>query len=378
MIFYLVRVFASMLRVAAAAALVWICWQDQPAMQARDGFEALAPFDHAYEAGELFKQNRFTEALLLVDEGLRQDPTNNRLLIMKQGLELERKSWMRQIALGGQGALTGRGTETASLTGAIVADLFVFGDIRDLVIETGTWLKGGDADAMIVALSAGGILLTVSPSVDLGAAVLKTGRKMGAVSNAMAQAVAEAARKAIKTRTVAPVKEITDDVSTLAARARPAGAVSILKHVDDPAMLRRVVKFTENPHGLHAMLIDPKTTMRWLNSGWSHAEEWVLKAAAKGRAGLDYLAKNSSIMFRAHPLIGLAKGLYKGNIPAWLLDLGLRYSLVLLGLAGGWLLYAVGGAKTAGAYAAAPGGRGSVAFANSAAGRGWANRKPWP
>jgi hypothetical protein len=38
-------------------------------------------------------------------------------------------------------------------------------------------------------------------------------------------------------------------------------------------------------------------------------------------------------------LIGLAKGLYKGNIPAWLLDLGLRYSLVMLGLAGGWLLY---------------------------------------
>jgi len=339
MISYLVRVFASMLRVAAAAALVWICWQDRPAIEARDDFEALAPFDHAYEAGELFKQNRFTEALLLVDEGLKQDPTNNRLLIMKQGLELERKSWMRQIALGGQGALTGRGTETASLTGAIVADLFVFGDIRDLVIETGTWLKGGDADAMIVALSAGGILLTVSPSVDLGAAVLKTGRKMGAVSNAMAQAVAEAARKAIKTRTVAPVKEITDDVSTLAARAKPAGAVSMLKHVDDPATLRRVVRFTENPHGLHAMLIDPKTTMRWLNSGWSHAEEWVLKAAAKGRAGLDYLAKNSSMMFRAHPLIGLAKGLYKGNIPAWLLDLGLRYSLVMLGLAGGWLLY---------------------------------------
>jgi len=339
MIAYLFRVIGSMLRVSAAAALVWICWQDRPAIEARDDFEALAPFDHAYEAGELFKQNRFTEALLLVDEGLKQDPTNNRLLIMKQGLELERKSWMRQIALGGQGALTGRGTETASLTGAIVADLFVFGDIRDLVIETGTWLTGGDADAMIVALSAGGILLTVSPSVDLGAAVLKTGRKMGAVSNGMAQAVAEAARKAVKTRTVAPVKEITDGVATLAARARPAGAVSMLKHVDDPAMLRRVVKFTENPHGLHAMLIDPKTTMRWLNSGWSHAEVWVLKASAKGRAGLDYLAKNSSMMFRAHPLIGLAKGLYKGNIPAWLLDLGLRYSLVMLGLAGGWLLY---------------------------------------
>ena len=342
MILYLLRIIASLVRVGAAVALVWICWQDRPAMQARDDFEALPPYDPAYEAGEMFKQNRFTEALVLVDEGLAKDPTNNRLLVMKQGLELERKDWMRQIALGGRGAVTGRGNETASLTGAIIADLFVFGDIRDLVIETGTWLRGGDADEMIVALSAGGVILTLGPELDLGAAVLKTARKMGALSDTMAKAIADAARKAYRTRKTDPIKEITDDVEALVARAKPAGAVSMLKHVDDPAMLRRVVKFTENSDGLHAMLIDPKTTMRWLNSGWSHAEFWLLKAASKGRAGLDYLAKNSSMMFRAHPIVGLIKGLYKGNIPAWLLDLGLRYSLPILGLAWGWLAYELG------------------------------------
>lgn len=339
MIAYLLRIVSSLVRVAAAGALVWVCWQDRPAIQARDDFETLAPFDYAYEAGELFKQNRFTEALLLVDEGLAKDPANNRLLVMKQGLELERKSWMRQMALGGRGVITGRGTETAELTGAIIADLFVFGDIRDLVIETGTWLKGGDADDMIVALSAGGILLTVSPSVDLGAAVLKTARKMGALSDSLARAVTGAARKAARSRKLDPIKQITDDVSTLATRARPAGAVKILKHVDDPEVLRRVVKFSENPDGLHALMVDPKTTLRWLNSGWVHAEFWLLKAGARGRAGLDYLAKNSSMMFRAHPVVGLLKGLYKGNIPSWLLDLGQRYSLLILGLAGGWLLY---------------------------------------
>ncbi len=339
MIFYLLRIVASLVRVAAAVALVWICWQDRPAIQARDDFEALPPFDYAYEAGELFKQNRFTEALLLVDEGLAKDPANNRLLIMKQGLEIERKDWMRQIALGGRGAITGRGTETASLTGAIIADLFVFGDIRDLVIETGTWLKGGDADDMIVALSAGGVLLTLAPEVDLGAAVLKTARKMGALSDTLARAVADAARKSYRTRNTAPLREMTDDVTALAARARPAGAVSILKHVDDPAMLRRVTKFSEAPDGLHALLIDPKTALRWLNSGWTHAEFWLLKAASKGKPGLEYLAKNSSMMFRAHPLLGLAKGLYKGNIPALLLDLGHRYSLLVLGFAWGWLAY---------------------------------------
>jgi hypothetical protein len=336
---YLLRIVGSLVRVSAAAALVWICWQDRPAIQARDDFETLPPFDYAYEAGELFKQDRFTEALLLVDEGLAKDPANNRLLIMKQGLELERKGWMRQIALGGRGAITGRGTEAAELGGAIIADLFVFGDIRDLVIEAGTWLRGGDADEMIVALSAGGILLTVAPEVDLGAAVLKTARKMGALGDGMARAVAQTARTALRTKKINPIKEITDDVATLAQRAKPAGAVRMLRYVDDPLVLQRVVQFTATPDGLHALMIDPKTTLRWLNSGWTHAEPWLLKAASKGRAGLEYLSKNSSLMFRAHPLLGLVKGLYKGNIPALLLDLGHRYSLLVLGLAWGWLSY---------------------------------------
>jgi hypothetical protein len=339
MIAYLLRILASLVRVGAAAALVWTCWQDRPAIQARDDFEALPPFDYAFEAGELFKQNRFTEALLLVDEGLARDPANNRLLIMKQGLELERKDWMRQMALGGRGAVTGRGTETAELAGAVIADLFVFGDIRDLIIETGTWLQGGDADDMIVALSAGGILLTVSPSVDLGAAVLKTARKMGAVSDGLARAVAEAAQKALRTGKLDALKQVTDDVGALATRAKPAGAVKILRHVDDPATLRRVVKFSESPDGLHALMIDPRTTLRWLKSSWRHAEPWLLKAAARGKAGLEYLSRNSSMMFRAHPLAGLLKGLYKGNVPGLLLDLGQRWSLPILGFAWGWLLY---------------------------------------
>jgi hypothetical protein len=334
-------VLASLLRMTAAAALVWVCWQDWPAQQARDAFEQLPPYDAAAEASALLKQERISEALLLIDEALAQDPQNTRLIIIKQGLEAERKSWMRQLALGGRGALTGRGTDSASLTGAIVADLFVFGDVRDLVIQSGQWLRGEETDELIVALSAGGILLTVSPSVDLGAALLKFARRMGAVSDAFARSVAEVARQALRQRRADAVSAITDDVAALASRAKPAGAVAILKHVDDPATLRLAARFSEKPDGLRALLLDPATTMRWLKSGWPHAEAWLLKAARKGRAGLDYLAQNSSMMFRGHPLLGFVKGLYKGNIPDWLLTLARGYSQVILGLAAGWFGYEV-------------------------------------
>ena len=335
----LAGVLASLARLGAAAWLAWTCAQDWPAIRARDGFDALPPYDAATEADALFRENRLTEALVLVDDALARDPQNARLLVMKQGLETERRSWMRQLASGGGGALTGTGNDTASLTGAVVADLFVFGDVRDLVVQGGHWLRGEQTDELIVALSAGGILLTVSPEIDFGAALLKLARRMGALSDAFAHAFAKAARRAVHERRADAISDITHDVSTLAERARPAGTVSILKYVDDPAALKRAVEFSAQPEGLRALLLDPKTTMRWLNSGWPRAQEWLVKAAGKGRAGLDYLAHNSSLMFRAHPLIGLVKGLYKGNVPDLLVGLVQRGSLPLLGLAVGWAAF---------------------------------------
>lgn len=339
MIARLLGVGASLVRLALASALAWVCWQDWPSIQARDGFDALPPYDAAAEADVLFRDNRLSEALLLVDDALARDPGNARLMVIKQGLETERKSWMRQIASGGRGALTGTGSDTASLTGAVVADLFVFGDVRDLVVQTGHWLRGEETDELLVALSAGGILLTVSPEIDLGSALLKLARRMGALSDAFAHAVAKAARQAVRDRKADAISDITHDVSTLAERAKPAGAVSILKHVGDPAVLKRVVQFSESPEGVRALLLDPATTVRWLSSGWPRAPDWLLKAAGKGRAGLDYLAHNSTLMFRMHPLLGLVKGLYKGNVPDWLAALVQDCSVVLLGIALGWVAY---------------------------------------
>lgn len=333
------RVLGSLIRLSLASAFLWLCWQDWPTVQSRDAFENLPPYDAAAEANELFKQNRIAEALLLVNDALARDPGNNRLLVIKQGLEIERKSWMRQLASGGRGALTGQGNDTASLTGAVVADLFVFGDLRDLVIQSGHWLRGEETDELIVALSAGGILLTVSPAVDLGAALLKLARRMGALSDAFAKSVADVARQAVKSRKADGIAEITGDIAALSKRSTPSGAISILKHVDDPATLRMTARFSETPEGLRALMIDPATTLRWLKSGWIHSETWLLKASAKGRPGLEYLARNSSLMFKPHPLLGLVKGLYKGNIPDLALAMVREWALPILGFAAAWAAF---------------------------------------
>lgn len=335
----LVAILASFVRLAAACGLVWICWQDSPRLEALQKFDELPPYDVAAEAHVLFEQNRLTDAEVLIDDALALKPDDDRLKVIRQGIENERRSWARQLTMGTRGALTGQGDTAEGLAGAVIADLFVFGDVRDLVIQSGHWLKGEETDEMIVALSAGGVLLTVAPTVDMGAALLKFARRMGAISDAFAHAIAQAARRAVKERKADAVAEMTQDVTTLAGRARPAGAVSIIKHIDDPKLLHEAALFSKTPEGLHALLIDPDTTLRWLGSGWPHAQEWLLKASARGKAGLTYLATNSTVMFQVHPLIGLLKGLYKGNIPDLLRQLGYDYAMVVLGLALGWAVF---------------------------------------
>jgi hypothetical protein len=336
----LVAVLGSLLRLTAAVALLLLCWQDWPAVMARAEFEALPHFDYWKEANSLLNQERFSEALLVADAGLEAGvPEQEKALQELRGtIELERGRWMHRFQQMGRGVLTGTGESAEALGGAIVADLFVFGDVRDLVIQSGRKLRGEAVDPIIVGLSAGGILLTVNPAVDLGGALLKFARRMGGMTQSFARHLLDALKRAVDTRNADEVLQISDDVATLSLRARPAGALAILKHVDDPAELRLARQFSERPGGVFALWLGQKQTLTWLKVSAGN-QDLMIKAARRGRAGFDYLARNGAVMLRAHPLLGLVKGLYKGNIPALLIELMRRYSEIVLGFAAGWAAY---------------------------------------
>lgn len=334
-----VGVLASLVRLALAGAVLGWCWQDWPAVQARAEFEALPAFDYWKEADSLLNQERFSEALLVVDAGLEAVPEQTKPLTDLRGaIVQEQGRWLHRFQQIGRGAFTGTGESAEALGGAVVADLFVFGDVRDLVIQGGRRLRGEETDPVIVGLSAGGILLTVNPAVDLGGALLKFARRIGAMTQSFAKHLVDAMKRAVARNDADEVLRIADDLAGLSKQARPAVALAILKHVDDPAELATARRFAERPGGPFALWLGGKPALGWLKTG-SEGEALVLKAARRGRAGFDYLAKHSAVMFRPHPLLGLVKGLYKGNIPALLLALGRRYSEIVLGFAAGWAAF---------------------------------------
>ena len=337
----LFAILASLLRIAIAALLVWTCVQALPAWDARAAFAALPDYDYRTEAERLRTEEKYSEALLVTDAGLaaQADPAARaRLEEARAGIIAERDDFMRRIGDVGQGALTGTGDSVEALAGAVTADLFVFGDVRDLVIQGGRRLRGEDTDEVIVALSAAGLALTLAPELDFGTAILKFARRAGALSESFARRLLKLTRDAIDQRNAAPLADVAGDVATLGRQARPAATIAILKHVDDPEALRAAARVSQKSGGSFALWVGERPALQLAQQG-AEGEALLLRAARKGGAGVDYAAGNFRLLTRAHLLIGLIKSFYKGNLPQLFADWLMQQAPAVVGLLAGWLLF---------------------------------------
>lgn len=85
------------------------------------------------------------------------------------------------------GLVTGEADDVASLSGTVTGDLFVFGDIRDVVREGKHLAMGEDTDHLILGLAAAGLAVTAATYVSIGGALpvragltlVKDARKVG-------------------------------------------------------------------------------------------------------------------------------------------------------------------------------------------------------
>jgi hypothetical protein len=304
-------------RLGLAAVLLFACWQDRPAAVATRQFESLPDFDFVAQAREFAGHEQFAEALLAIDTGLlyADDPARRTALTtLKTEVETERDRLLRRFEQVGIGALSGRGETPEALAGAVAADLFVFGDVRDLVIQAGQALRGQETDEVIVGLSAAGILLTAAPELDLGASLLKFARKVGALTQKMAGEVLRLSRKALRERSAAPLTEGASDAAALSRAARPGGAVKILRGIEDAGELRIAARVAQQPGGPYALLSGGRGAITFLKDAGPPAEALLLRAVRKGPAAVGFVTRKGAFLLQAHPLLGLVKALRKGTL----------------------------------------------------------------
>ena len=103
------------------------------------------------------------------------------------------------------GLVTGNADDVASLSGTIAGDLFVFGDIRDVVRETKHLAMGEDTDRLVLGLATAGLAVTAATYVSVGGAVplragltlVKDARKVGRLGEGLAEWAGRSAREVV-------------------------------------------------------------------------------------------------------------------------------------------------------------------------------------
>ena len=101
--------------------------------------------------------------------------------------------------------MTGNSDDIASLSGTVAGDLFVFGDIRDVVREGKHLAMGEDTDHLILGLATAGLAVTAATYVSVGGAVplraglslVKDTRKVGRLSEGLVTWAGRSAREVV-------------------------------------------------------------------------------------------------------------------------------------------------------------------------------------
>lgn len=105
------------------------------------------------------------------------------------------------------GLVTGNADDFASLSGTVAGDLFVIGDIRDVVREGKHLAMGEDTDRLILGLATAGLAVTAVTYVSAGGAapvragltLVKDARKVGRLGEGLAAWAGRSAREVVDT-----------------------------------------------------------------------------------------------------------------------------------------------------------------------------------
>jgi len=238
----LLRTVAGTLLLAAALVCLGTLWGARPLTSAwmREvlaRLNALPDTDFVPEIRELRKNGRLQEALELARFVRRHPdlPGQDEAARLEKEIDAELHSLHKQIERAVRGFLTGKGNSAEAMAGAVVSDMIVYGDFRDLAVQAAHWMSGDDADPVTAALAALGLLTETVDAADWGPAVLKAFRKAGALTDDFARWLVRAARRSVRARRLDDaVQGVFGSLRRLVQRLGLGRTAEVLRHTTTP------------------------------------------------------------------------------------------------------------------------------------------------
>src|SRR5450755_2412468 len=183
------------------------------------------------------------------------------------------------------GLVTGNADDVASLSGTVAGDLFVFGDIRDVVREGKHLAMGEDTDRLVLGLATAGLAVTAATYISVGGVaplragltLVKDARKVGRLGEGLTQWAGRSARdmvdgpmlqNAVATgsvmrpgQTMTAIKaafraekagalvRLAKDVGRISEKASIRGAQDTLRIAEGPKDVARAARLAESRGG---------------------------------------------------------------------------------------------------------------------------------
>ncbi len=183
------------------------------------------------------------------------------------------------------GLVTGNADDVASLSGTVAGDLFVFGDIRDVVREGKHLAMGEDTDRLVLGLATAGLAVTAATYVSVGGmapiraglTMVKDARKVGRLGEGLTQWAGRSAREVVDApvlqqavasgsvlrpgETVSAIKaafraekagalvRLAKDVGRVGEAAGTRGALDTLRIAEGPKDVARAARLAESRGG---------------------------------------------------------------------------------------------------------------------------------
>jgi len=291
-------VLAVMMVSGAALAVLW--------PHARDGFAVLAAQDDpvqlsdarlnsALRNGQVVISDNIEAALAAGDAGLADSfvglasekdiPLSAELLKRVSDVVSEENTASHFARRFARGFVTGEADDVGSLSGTVAGDLFVFGDIRDVVREGKHLVMGEDTDRIVLGLATAGLAVTAATYVSVGGAapvragltLVKDARKVGRLGEGLTEWAGRSAREVVDApmlqnavatgsvmrpgQTVSAIKaafhaekagalvRLAKDVGRVSEKAGARGALDTLRIAEGPEDVARAARLAESKGG---------------------------------------------------------------------------------------------------------------------------------
>lgn len=213
------------------------------------------------------------------------------------------------------GLVTGQPDDIASLSGTVAGDLFVFGDIRDVVREGKHAVMGEEADHLVLGLATAGIAVTAATYVTVGGAapvragltLVKGARKVGRIGEGLALWAGRSAREVVDTpvlrealasssvwrpaQSATAIKaafraekaggllRVAKDVGRIGEKAGTKGALDSLKLAEGPKDVARAARLAEAQGGKTRAILKLFGRGAWLLAAGSfNLATWLFSA----------------------------------------------------------------------------------------------------